>query len=214
MTMTITRAYIQQLITEELNKYRIDRITESKPYHGSKIIVFDLDDTLVITSARIHVTDPKSNKTYTLTPEEYNAYQAQANDQLDFSEFRSLDILKAGKLIDYYLKILQEAYRRGIPVSIVTARDNRDLIYQWFKEHIGYPIARTLIYAVTDPVHDFHGTIADRKKMAFRELIDRGYTDFQFYDDDPENLRLVKSIEAEFPNVRIAARRAYKQYSR
>jgi len=212
--MTITRAYIQQLVTEELNKYQFNRIMESKPYSGSKIIVFDLDDTLVITRARIIVTDPKTNKRYALTPEEYNTYQVQPDHQLDFSEFRSLNILKAGKLIDYYLKILQEAYRRGIPVSIVTARDNRNLIYQWFKEHIGYPIARTLIYAVTDPVHNFHGTIADRKKMAFRELIDRGYTDFQFYDDDPENLRLVKSIESDFPNVRIAARRAYKQYSR
>ena len=30
---------------------------KGKPYHGSKIIVFDLDDTLVITDAKIKVCD-------------------------------------------------------------------------------------------------------------------------------------------------------------
>ena len=46
-----------------------------KPYHGSKIIVFDLDDTLVITDAKIKVCDKKTGECYALTPEEFNEYE-------------------------------------------------------------------------------------------------------------------------------------------
>ena len=40
-----------------------------KPYHGSKILVFDLDDTLVISSAKIKVCNKKTGECYSLTPE-------------------------------------------------------------------------------------------------------------------------------------------------
>ena len=35
-----------------------------KPYHGSKILVFDLDDTLVISSAKIKVCNKKTGECY------------------------------------------------------------------------------------------------------------------------------------------------------
>ena len=181
-----------------------------KPYHGSKILVFDLDDTLVISAAKIKVCNKKTGECYSLTPEEFNTYEKGEHEELNFDEFKSLEIMKAGKLIDYYLKIFKEAYRSKLAVGIVTARDDRKMIYKWLREHVGFRIDNDLIFAVNDPVHKFKGSISDRKKAAFKELIEMGYSDLQFYDDDDANLRLVKSLEDEYDGINISTIKAIK----
>lgn len=183
---------------------------KGKPYHGSKIIVFDLDDTLVITDAKIKVCDKKSGECFSLTPEEFNEYESNPDHELDFDDFKSLEIMKAGKMIDYYLKIFKEAYRMKLAVGIVTARDDQKMIYRWLREHVGFKIDKDLIFAVNDPIHKFKGGISDRKKAAFIELMELGYTDFQFYDDDTANLKLVKSLESEYEGISISTIKARK----
>ena len=188
-------------------------LNEKKPYHASKIMVFDLDDTLVITDAKIKVYDKATGDSYSMTPEEFNDYERQPSHDVDFDDFKSLEIMKAGKLIEYYLKIFKEAYKLKIAVGIVTARDDREMIYKWLKEHIGFRIDKDLIFAVNDPVHRYRGSVSDRKKAAFRELIDMGYRDMQFYDDDTANLVLVKSLENEYEDVSISTIKANKKFS-
>ena len=53
---------------QEYNQF----VNEKKPYHASKIVVFDLDDTLVITDAKIKVCDKNTGECFSLTPEEFN----------------------------------------------------------------------------------------------------------------------------------------------
>lgn len=192
------------------NAYLNEARRPGKPYHGSKILVFDLDDTLVISSAKIKVCNKKTGECYSLTPEEFNTYEKGEHEELDFNEFKSLEIMKAGKMIDYYLKIFKEAYRSKIAVGIVTARDDRKMIYKWLREHVGFRIDNDLIFAVNDPVHKFKGSISDRKKEAFKELIEMGYNDLQFYDDDDANLKLVKSLEDEYDGINISTIKAIK----
>ena len=194
---------------QEYNQF----VNEKKPYHASKIVVFDLDDTLVITDAKIKVYDKDTGDSYSMTPEEFNDYERQPSHEVDFYDFKSLEIMKAGKLIEYYLKIFKEAYKLKIAVGIVTARDDREMIYKWLKEHIGFRIDKDLIFAVNDPVHRYKGSVSDRKKAAFRELIDMGYRDMQFYDDDTANLVLVKSLENEYEDVSISTIKANKKFS-
>lgn len=194
---------------QEYNQF----VNEKKPYHASKIVVFDLDDTLVITDAKIKVYDKDTGDSYSMTPEEFNDYERQPSHEVDFDDFKSLEIMKAGKLIEYYLKIFKEAYKLKIAVGIVTARDDREMIYKWLKEHIGFRIDKDLIFAVNDPVHRYKGSVSDRKKAAFRELIDMGYRDMQFYDDDTANLVLVKSLENEYEDVSISTIKANKKFS-
>jgi FMN phosphatase YigB (HAD superfamily) len=197
-------------IVKKYEQYVNEVLRPGKPYHGSKIIVFDLDDTLVITNAKIKVCNKVSGECFSLTPEEFNEYEKHPDHELDFEDFKSLEIMKAGRLIDYYLKIFKEAYKMKLAVGIVTARDDREMIYKWLREHVGYRIDKDLIFAVTDPVHKFSGSISDRKKQAFRELIGLGYRNFQFYDDDQANLELVKSLEGEYAEINISTIRAIK----
>lgn len=194
---------------QEYNQF----VNEKKPYHASKIVVFDLDDTLVITDAKIKVCDKNNGECFSLTPEEFNEYEQQPHHDLDFDDFKSLEVMKAGKLIEYYLKIFKEAYRMRLAVGIVTARDEREMIYQWLRDHVGFKIDKDLIFAVNDPIHKYKGSISDRKKAAFRDLIDMGYIDLQFYDDDNANLKLVKSLEKEYADVSISTIKANKKFS-
>jgi len=59
-----------------------------------------------------------------------------------------------------------------------------------------------LVIAVNDPKYGFKGSIAERKKEAIHQLVDSGYKDLIFFDDNSENLELAKDIEGE-KDVRI-----------
>ena len=65
-------------------------INEAKPYHKSKIVVFDLDDTLVISAAKIKVCNKKTGECYSLTPEEFNLFANQAQLEVFEGYFFSL----------------------------------------------------------------------------------------------------------------------------
>lgn len=201
--------------SKETTKVRHIKTFESfllteKPYSKSEIVVFDLDDTLVITDAKIKVCDKSNGKCFSLTPEEFNEYESKPHHELDFADFSDIEIMKAGKLIEHYLNIFKRNYKKGIAVGIVTARDDREMIYKWLREHVGFRIDKDLIFAISDSVHGFTGNIADRKKQAFETYINMGYTDFKFYDDDIANLKLVKSLEKEHDNIRIYTKKAKK----
>lgn len=184
---------------------------KERPFSQTSITVWDIDDTLLISSAKIIVTNIVTGAVHELTPEEFNEYERQPDHDVDFSQFNSLEIMKAGQLIHYYLKILADAYKMKRAVGIVTARDDRDMIYKWMKEHVGFHIAKDLIYAVNDPVHGLKGTVAEKKQQAFRQIIERGYTKIQFFDDDDANLRLVNALKLEYPNIDLSTYKADKK---
>ena len=185
-------------------------VEKSRPFSQTAITVFDLDDTLVITDAKIKVCNIVTGDCHELTPEEFNEYETNPNHELNFDDFKSLEIMKAGDLIHYYLKILADAYKMKRAVGIVTARDSQEMIYTWLKDHVGFHIAKDLIYAINDPVHGLTGSIAQKKQQAFREYIEMGYRKIQFFDDDNANLKLVKDLQEEYPDVEISVYKADK----
>jgi hypothetical protein len=195
---------------DKLKKYNEFLLEKARPFSGTSITVFDLDDTLVITDAKIKVCNIVTGDCHELSPEEFNDYQSNPNDKLDFDDFKSLEIMKAGELIHYYLKILADAYKMKRAVGIVTARDDREMIYKWMKEHVGFHIAKDLIYAINDPVHGLTGSISEKKKQAFRQYIEMGYKNIQFFDDDDANLRLVKELETDYPDINLSVYKANK----
>jgi hypothetical protein len=169
----------------------------NEKYSTTKILIFDIDDTILITSAKIKVTDPKSNKTYELTPEEFNSYEKNQRHIINFDQFKSIEIMKAGKIIDKYFNILTKNYNNGIAIGVITARDNREMIYEFFRFHLGFHIDKKFIWAVNDPVHGLVGNVQERKQGAMRWFIDEGYTDITFFDDDKNNIKLIKQLESE-----------------
>ena len=109
-------------------------------------------------------------------------------------DFLSPEILRQGKFIHEIFNKLKSYYKRGIPVSIVTARSSSDLVRNFFLDQ-GIDIHPQLVIAINDPQYGYKGSVAKRKQEAIRDLIDLGFKHLTFFDDSEDNLRLAKEIE-------------------
>jgi len=163
---------------------------------GNRLVIFDLDDTLITTDAKIKIVNRHTGKIIKeMTPQEFNSFESKPKKHiLNFEDFLSPEILRQGEFIHEIFSKLKNYYKRGIPVSIVTARSSSDLIRNFFLEK-GIDIHPQLVIAVNDPQYGYTGSIAERKKEAIKDLIDLGFKHLTFFDDSEENLRLAKESE-------------------
>ena len=176
--------------------YRVNEVL-IKGKTSSKLAVFDLDDCLIISTARIQVIDPETHQIIkTLTPAEFNFFKPSKKVNLSFKEFEDYNILKKSHFIQEVLHKLLDYYKSGVHVSIVTARSDAKMIGKFFLEN-GIAIHPDLIFAISDPTLPFKGSIAEKKKQALRSLVQQGYSNFIFFDDNEENLMLAKELEKE-----------------
>lgn len=165
------------------------------------LFIFDLDETLIISTAKIKVLDSKGNIIKELTPAEYNYYTKTDNTHmLNFDEFQDFGILKHSVFTKYF-GLLKKEYNKGTHICILTARGNNNLIQRFFQEN-DILIHPDLCIAITDVSWGFVGNTAERKKQAIRSLVGKGYKNFTFFDDNLENLKSAKDLETEF-NIRI-----------
>ena len=182
----------------------------SEKWSGGSITIFDVDDTLVLTSAKIKVHDPFTGKNYEMTPKEYNEYERDPNHVLDFSDFTNPDVLKAGRIIDWVMNVLKKTMAVERAVGIITARDSKELIID-FLQHHNVNINPDFIFAVNSEGEGYTGSNAERKQQAFEKLIDMGFRNFKFFDDDAENLRLAKELEKKY-DIKMLTRQVRKQF--
>ena len=191
----------------QLPTYR-EFVNESRLFEAKydKINIFDVDDTLVVTNSKIKVTDNKTGKIYELTPKEFNEYEAKAHHDLDFTDFGDPDILKAGKIIDWVFNILKATMKKGKRVGIITARGDAQLIYDFLIHH-GVDVNPKYIFAINDPIQKFEGdSISKRKIEAFQRLMDMGFRDFTFFDDDKENIKLAQELDKSNKDIKLKTR--------
>lgn len=169
-----------------------------------RLVIFDLDDTLVKTDAKIKIINRRTKETIAeLSPGEFNKFEKKSGHILNFDDFDDPEILRQGRLIHSIFSLLKRYYRQGIPVAIVTARSSSDMVRDFFLEN-GIDIHPDLVIAINDPSLNMKGNIAERKQKAIKDLIDQGYTNLIFFDDNEDNLRLAKNLEGyKNSNVKI-----------
>lgn len=166
-----------------------------KDIKGNRLIIFDLDDTLIKTDARIKILDRNTRKILgDLTPEEFNEFEQKPNHVLNFDDFECPEILRTGRFIHSIFNKLKSYYKKGVPVSIVTARSSSSLVRDFFLDN-GIDIHPDLVIAINDPAFGYEGNIAERKQKAIKDLIDDGFINLVFFDDNAENLKLAKEVE-------------------
>jgi hypothetical protein len=166
------------------------------------ICIFDLDDTLIKTDAKIKVYHKETEDLlHSLTPEEYNNYKNLHGHTLDFDDFDDLQILLNGTLMSANIRTLLEL-SKSYPIGMITARSHLNSVLEFIYEK-RLPIKESLVFVVNDEKSGFVGNVAERKKQAFERLIRLGYNDFIYYDDNLDNLNSAKSLEAEYDNVKI-----------
>lgn len=170
------------------NKFKLKDIKKDR------LIIFDLDDTLVKTDAKVKILHHKTRKVIKeLTPSQFNQFEKKSGHILDFDDFDDPELLRQGELIHSIFKKLKYYYNSGVPVSIVTARSSSEIVRDFFLSH-GIDIHPDLVIAINDPDLTLTGNIAERKKSAIQNLIDAGYTNLIFFDDNEDNLLLASSL--------------------
>lgn len=157
------------------------------------VYVFDLDDTLVKTTANILVRDENDNLVRKIPTHIYNAEGDKKiflsdGEHFDFAEFNSLELLAAEEtteLFELFKKLIEEKHL----VAIITSREDYDLIREWLKLNGISDNPYLMTYCTFSKGFPFGGSDANRKRLVLEHLVDTfGYTDFIVYDDAEVNV--------------------------
>jgi Icc-related predicted phosphoesterase len=171
---------------------------------SSRIILFDVDDTLIHTTAQIHI--KKNGKLVKkISNAEYNEYKLGPGEEFDYEEFDDPNILDNEAFTKYW-KTLKREYQRGTHIGILTARGDCDMIFDFFKKK-GIEIKRELVFAIGDPKLGLTGTIAEKKSTIISKSAWLGYRTFIFFDDNESNLKSAKQLERKY-NIKMISVKA------
>ena len=157
-----------------------------------KLRVFDFDDTLVKSNSRIHVTNKGKRKT--LTTGEYAIYKAKSGDEFDFSDF---DKVIQPKKIKAMFRVFKNIYKASgnRRLTILTARAAYKPVRQFFKD-IGYDVY-VVALSSSNP--------KDKSDWIEKQIKD-GYDDVLFFDDSRKNIKAVKKLEKQYPDIKMITR--------
>ena len=181
--MEVTLQTLQDKITKDftVNKTR-----------SNKIILFDLDDTIINTSAKILVIqDGVTCKS--ISNAEFNNYILNKDEKFCFDEFNHTNVLNKETFTSYWKTLIRE-YNKGTHIGILTARCDCSMIKNFFKNN-GIDIKDELIIAINDSKLGLTGSIQDRKAEAISILSNAGYNTFIMFDDNEQNLNAAKQLE-------------------
>jgi ribosomal protein S18 acetylase RimI-like enzyme len=182
------------------------RASEIAPKQG--LTIFDIDDTLLHTTAQIRVV--KNGQTVReLTNQQFNTYTLAPGEEFDFGEFRSAEKFNQEsqpipQMINLLKNILQHAANHK--VIMLTARadfDNRDLFLKTFTD-LGIDMSRVHVHRAGNLPGDDHP--AEKKAIWVRRYLDSGYYNrVRLFDDSMSNLRVFNSLKTEYPDVKFYA---------
>jgi hypothetical protein len=173
---------------------------------------FDIDGTLMHTSAKVHVVDPSGKRVQSLSHDEFNKHKLPPGHHYDFSDFRSSDLFDREKPIKPMLAKLKAIYANqkkhnpNSKVIMATARSNFDdkekFLNTWRKHGVdidGIRVERAGNMETNEP-------IAQKKAQVIRQHLKSGkFREAHLYDDDKKNLYEFLKLKKEFPEVEFHA---------
>ena len=179
------------------------RATEITP---SKLVIFDIDDTLVHTPTLVHVLDQSGNIVNSLDSHKFTHYQLKPGEAFDFGEFRNArEFFEKSKPIIPMVDRLKQDIATGNKVVMVTARadfDNRELFLDTFRK-MGVDMSRVHVYRAGNMPGN---ATEEKKKIIIRGLLDQGnYSKVIMYDDAEPNLNSFISLKTEYPDIKFYA---------
>lgn len=174
---------------------------------GKGLTVFDLDDTLFTSGAKVSVIkDKKVIKI--LNPAEFNTHKLSKGESFDFGQFKDAKVFAQtatpiAKMVEKAKAIIKNATAKGSKVIISTARadfDNRDLFLKVLESH-GIKNVRV------ERAGNFNlGSTSKNKKVIFRKYLGTGlYSRVRFFDDNMDNLNSFLSLKKAYPGIEFGA---------
>jgi len=172
--------------------------------------VFDVDDTLFHTTAKIRVMKGKK-QVASLTNSEYNTHKLPSGHHYDYSEFRSAEKFDTEskpnqRVLNKLRNLHTKTKSAGGKVIINTARadfDDRDRFLNAFRKQ---KVDIDNIHVHRAGNLKTKGTVAQKKARIIRDQIKKGnYKHVSLYDDSEENLNQFLALKNEFPNINFNA---------
>ncbi len=171
------------------------------------LTIFDIDDTLFHTTAKINVV--KDGKVVrSLTNQEFNNYELQDGEEYDFGEFRNAEKFRQESepiepMLDELKTILDHTKGKVIMLTARADFDDKETFLQTFADH-GIDMSKIHVHRAGNLPGK--GGPAEKKAVWVRRYLDTGkFNQVSLYDDSVTNLRVFKELEQEYPNVTFDA---------
>ena len=171
-----------------------------------KLVIFDIDDTLVHTQTKVHVIkDGQILKS--LNSHEFTHYKLQPNEEFDFGDFRDArEFFANAKPIIPMISQLKRDINTGNKVVMVTARadfNDRELFLDTFRKY-GIDMSKVHVYRAGNLT--IKAATEEKKKIIIRNLLDKdNYSKAIMYDDAKPNLESFISLKKEYPQPKFYA---------
>ena len=176
---------------------------------GKGLTIFDIDETMFITKAKVKVV--KNGKVIKkLDNQEFNTYKKKAGEEFDFGEFKDAKVFNRtstpiARMINKVKVILKNATKAGSRVIIVTARpnfDNKKVFLDTFRKQ-GIDIDKIYVERAGNLGG---GPAAENKKVIFKKYLDQKiYKRIRLFDDAMSNLKMFLSLQKNYPDVSFEA---------
>lgn len=146
-----------------------------------KLRIFDFDDTLVQTDAKIYVT----NKGLALSSLEFGKYEKENDDVYDFTDFRS-GHLKNPQATSFFKTAFKRIVSGNSDIMILTARPQEyaNEIEDFLSPHVSMDRVKIVGGAETP----------EMKKAGIEKMLGK-YKDIRFYDDSDSNIAAVNTLK-------------------
>jgi len=184
-------------------------ITYLEEAQGKGLTIFDIDETMFITKAKVKVV--KNGKVIKkLDNQEFNTYKKKAGEEFDFGEFKDAKVFNRtstpiARMINKVKVILKNATKAGSRVIIVTARpnfDNKKVFLDTFRKQ-GIDIDKIYVERAGNLGG---GPAAENKKVIFKKYLDQKiYKRIRLFDDAMSNLKMFLSLQKNYPDVSFEA---------
>ena len=179
---------------------------KAREFTPRKLVIFDIDDTLVHTQTKVHVLK-HGRVVKSLNSHEFTHYKLQPGEHFDFGDFRDArEFFTNARPIIPMMNQLKHDIATGNRVVMVTARsdfNDKELFLDTFRKY-GVDMSRVHVYRAGNMTTD-HST-EERKKIIIRQLLDQGqYTKAIMYDDAIPNLKSFLELKKEYPRTRFYA---------
>jgi FMN phosphatase YigB (HAD superfamily) len=179
------------------------RASELKP---KKLVIFDIDDTLVHTQTKVHVMK-NGRVMHSLNSHDFTHYKLKPGEEFDFEDFRDAkEFFEKSKPIIPMINLLKRDINTGNKVVMVTARadfNDRELFLDTFRKY-GVDMSKVHVYRAGNMQGKIQTEV--KKKLIINQLLDKEhYTKAIMYDDALPNLHTFISLKKDHPNTKFYA---------
>ena len=176
------------------------------------MILFDIDETIFFTGAKIFVRK-NGEIIKELSNTEFNTYQLQEGEEFTYEQFKDAKYFaKTSKPNNTLIRLAQEYINSGYEVNFLTARadfDDKDIVLNFFRENgikVGH-YKNNEPHIIRSGNYTFIKDVSERKKYIIRKILNKRpeIKNVKLFDDSKNNLKKFLELKEEFPEITFEA---------